>query len=863
MIQSIPFSGIFRNVPGNSVADGACNELINLRMKDNVHKPAMGKKFRFSIGKNLSKVIVHSAGNTKYYLGYNSVTGNIVAWNANPDLTSNLAAIGPNKDIDLHAMGNTVIIVNRTDNKIQYLRNNNGTYTFLEMPRLPILRFSHTADPAQHMSGEISLANLSNLEKQMAVKAYYDKNWSDWEKDGYYEGYVCIIYAFELVDETYIFPSAPVLIYAGNYQYQGSDNAINLVPSGDPLDYSGEYTAGSITFSLYNPLLTDLPDFSRYKDIIKGISVFTTYPEHYHRPPKPEEVVSDATALKRYVNEDAKLADIVKKNIFYKTTTIAVENINKFINWQGKYLIQPSFDLMGDKKIKDLKTCQTYPVDSFSNHVITAKASYIYNDRLCLVNTVSKLYGGATPREFFGTNAIAGEVFCLEWELKTSEGTKIVRSDTFNKTAGATIPWPTLIAYPDRRATKFRFLAYTATWVTVFEHDLTPHEIHNFAYYIKNTTIGNAILDTNLEVVTSGKPYNYNVVNDILQDINRVQISEAKNPFVFPAKNSYQVGHSEAIDITSMSQPISQEQFGVYPLLVFCRDGVWALSIGQDKAYIDRISPFSGEVPAGPGYIYNTGDYIAMIDSDYNLKLLVGKTVSKISDQILYLKDSNLNTLPNFASATNHPQTTQISGYLCQTSGKTYIEGAVLGYNREENEVILANPAYPYSFVYNVKKQGWYKISESYKYFINDYPDLLGVCPSVGNEAYSFVHKMNEESWYVGPTSRLASRHIYLESSPLKLGTSNLKKINRLELLCDLQTEGSNYVSLLLYGSLDGVHYHYLTGKQAGGVISNLVLQVDMLSCKYYKIIVSGNVLVSSSITALAVDFKEVFQKLR
>lgn len=881
---STTFNGIQRSVPGNSVQDGACNEMINLRPKDGVLKPVGYKKFLYAIPKDLTNIISHTVGNTRYFIAYNPVTGAIVSYTTNPSLTSSLANIGANKDIDLRVMGNTVIIVNRTDNKIQYLRYNN-TYKFFELPELPIFKFSGRTVLTQHLLTETTLVSPSVTGSDYLD--YWDSKYvnsvAKWEKEGYLEGYMLVMYAFELVDQTYIFPSAPQLVYVGNPNFKvtailkdGSGNnwpqkltifSMFRAPGGtaeatDPADYSTRLTAGKLQY-----VISQSDNYAIYKDVIKGISIFCTYPEQFVRKRTLAEAYTYTDSLTSppdsvlawgmEVNEETTLDNMIKKNIFFKVKTIDIDKVK---------LEASPIDI--DIKVSDLKTSDIFPVDSFSHHKITAAANLVYNNRLAMCNIKTLLFNGHSPKALFNT-VISGDRYMIEWELSTVDGTKIVRSEPFM--IDTTARWPHYVSYPDSRAVKFRLLYNVGYWITMYEHSLTPHNMHNFAFaVIKNGAESYPATPNHTPYIHTLFPgmQNYNVVNNIIIDKNRVQISDPGNPFIFPAKNSYQVGNGEAIDIYSNSDPISQGQFGQYPLIVFCSDGRWALQVGTGESYVTNITPLDGEILARAGAYVNTSKMIAFIDSDYNIKLSAGRDAVKISDPIYWEKDTDLMLLPNFRSATNHDQTCKIVVSLCQVPGFEFIKGAILGYDRDENEILVCNPAYPYySFVYNINSKMWYKSQFTFKSFINDYPNLIGVQPNYNNEPGCGAYLVNDEEFYYTSdkvTNAPLFQEIYIETMPLKFGADILKQIDRLKLMCEIKTEGQTVFGLLVYGSPDGYNYQFISGTQKFGDVYNMLLSVKGMAMKYYKVIISGTVKVNSSITSLVADVEtKMNDKLR
>ena len=74
-----------------------------------------------------------------------------------------------------------------------------------------------------------------------------------------------------------------------------------------------------------------------------------------------------------------------------------------------------------------------------------------------------------------------------------------------------------------------------------------------------------------------------------------LKVSEVNNPLVFPVSNSVEVGSGEILGMASNTEPISEGQFGAYPLHVFTDEGVWALELSDTGTYRSR-QPSSRDV---------------------------------------------------------------------------------------------------------------------------------------------------------------------------------------------------------------------------------------------------------------------------
>lgn len=99
------------------------------------------------------------------------------------------------------------------------------------------------------------------------------------------------------------------------------------------------------------------------------------------------------------------------------------------------------------------------------------------------------------------------------------------------------------------------------------------------------------IFSTNVDYTVSGT----------LEEIygNYLYTSKDNNPFVFPPKGRNIIGGGTIIGLNTATKPLSEGQVGDFPLIVFCDDGNYALSIiksGEDAGLYEGNTPVRPDV---------------------------------------------------------------------------------------------------------------------------------------------------------------------------------------------------------------------------------------------------------------------------
>ena len=264
---------------------------------------------------------------------------------------------------------------------------------------------------------------------------------------------------------------------------------------------------------------------------------------------------------------------------------------------------------------------------------------------------------------------------------------------------------------------------------------------------------------------------------------NTLRVSETSNPFVFPVEKTYTLGQGQILGLAVATQPISQGQFGQYPLYAFCSDGIWALQVGNADTSYSVQAPVSFDVcnnarsitPVLGGIIFSTAS---------GLKLLSGGQATRIDEP---LDGATIN-------AGQYPALTTLISTLYNTPGitddtlfTTYLAEADITYNYREDELIIFNPRYPYTYVLSGGR--WSKRAGQIQSAINNYPQV-------------FLQKDNR--WYDLTRESTSLQPMFLLTRPCKFGTTHYKRIGR----SILRTYAHQaHINLLLLGSNDGTTF--------------------------------------------------------
>lgn len=120
--------------------------------------------------------------------------------------------------------------------------------------------------------------------------------------------------------------------------------------------------------------------------------------------------------------------------------------------------------------------------------------------------------------------------------------------------------------------------------------------------------------------------------DNVTYDANKIYVSEIANPFYFPVESRVTVGIGAVIALATTTRALSQGQFGQYPLIAFCSDGIWALDVSPTGTY-QSVHPISREVCVNASSVCQL-DQSVLFATNRGLSRIVESQVASVSDAL-------------------------------------------------------------------------------------------------------------------------------------------------------------------------------------------------------------------------------------
>jgi hypothetical protein len=866
-------TGIVRNLPASVVEDFSCAELVNMRNKDGVWRPVNVKKTNLKVVPNgivgSSKLFLHTTGTTQQMIGYkNGVLRYFDYPNgtvANPILTLPEADSG--RKVRFNAVGSILVIFVEAgeDGEAPYMKyavwGGDSSNSYVVLPKLPEISFNCAVRMEEIYESE----NDTYDSKQ---------NYNPPIPDGYY-GTFHIRAAYRTITGDYIFPSR--IMYGGLYKriQQDSNN-------GSPFDYYNRYFRNRLYFSVGTFDFSSLIP-NEWKKIIVGISVFMTEPHSGYRYDN----------FARYLRNE--------KTIFYRIYDID-KDLEDVISQErrGDYFAipLPEKDALTTRETLDI-------IDSCDYFGYT---SYVYNSHLFIGDVVEYLPTPYTLKHLQRyTSNYAFEYF-TKVKIKTDFGYVELLSDVspvsndFGDGKMCINQFRSLFDYPDERAEEITLYVKNRSdfpvggcWAyPICKYNLETSKDLNFAFlnnlsYIalnlvllhnngasfdrpinfdyKLNGINSTSIGFPLEINLSGLQQEQVVIsNEVdLRNRNKIKASSLALPNFYPIKNTYTVGDKPVVGFSANNLSIDASNFGMFPVFVFTEGGIYAMELGMDgEMLIRRIVPMSGDVCISRDSITNIGGATLFASKD-GLRILQGQRSEKITTPLeIYegnpLRDAKLKSEKKILDAIMEKYGLQ--GYVSsETDFQSFLSGAKCYFYYKENEVVITNEAYPYSYVYSLNTKMYHKVFERYYNVFNDYPNAYGT-----DAGGYYIYNLGEE--VVAPISR---RNVLVQTNAFKLTTDGFEMIRRIFTRFGWSTTyDGNKIGIYLFVSNDTRKWAWVDGCEiTRDTAPNGAQNFSPLRCpasvKYGILMIAGDMDVARDyLTHISVEYEQRYNnKLR
>lgn len=841
--------GITRAPSDDLCEDGCLAECINLEVKDEnlvtVERPV---DTGINIGAGCKLLFVHNTtSGAKNYIYQNAAGTSILYKEGGTGAGTKIMDASGVKSVN--AIGNTLIVV--SDSGMDYCLLKNGTYKHLgQKPPETVMRFSMATklirSDAFRLITDYSNQLMSEVVdgiREYTIKDEYFSNingiahaqinkfLAERKSEGYFVYPFFVRYAYRLFDGSHIMQSAPILMMPNNNIAPAIVAASNKVPD--------EYYVASFCSWLEYACVSNTTSLQDWSDIIKGVDIFlsTQFYTHdingemSHSPvsledseagksrthgwimdsldntswQKLEDAYQDKFGSGEYVAWEMTKRMEYKKEIesnalFYHVKSLALDELSSSI----EYL----FGADGDENniLGSLETRQVLEDDYMTHDLLMPQYAGTYNSRLNIANVKRKFFQGFNPLCLMPYLAKEGaDVSTTVYVyIHGKDGDVVVKSET----ASIGTPSWAYFFYPDTDAYKM-VIEYGPLRVSI---PLVEHALLNGAFYSNPELEGTLLGASTVPSVTA---LQYETLR------NELFTSEVNNPFYFPLDGINTVGTGDILGMTALTRPISQGQFGQFPLMVFCTDGNYALRV-DEQGYYSGISPMQEDIILGNDKI-TPMEYSALVITKKGIMVFNSDEATSIIPQMdgqpfPYWKLSN----PDGGDTT---MKTILNACKDETGFLHYLYGSRMAYDYASNRVFIYNPEKDFCYIYrfgNATVSKFYPVGgEKITGHVSDYPDTL-VYSQTGN-VYSLYEKEDRNMQTVSQKGILVTR-------PLKLGNPlGLKSIKQVKHL--VRASGKDFgVKYKVYGSYDNITY-YEVGSRFGKPYKYyvLVIHTDLL----------------------------------
>lgn len=729
MQDRTPITGITTATPNTTSQDGETRLLVNLRPNNRTLQPVSSGQLIGTLSQTYGLIYLHTTNTTQNWIG---VIGNT--------LYTSLLSI----PVKIHTLDTpilrihhiaTILIVFTASGIFHLLYRDNLYIPLGYKPPFPYIlhyyNFKSSGQKFDTITGTIT--DIQATMEALLTKARWQEDSAD-----KLAGVYLMRYALRLFDGSYICHSGPILIHP--YPKLVHPYRVNLGYIGE--NFRPEYS--SVTINQFTvSLIVDTSALYDWKDIIASVDIFLSTEQGiisntFKKIEDCDKTISDTdphTHLRREsfcpqdIDKDTILSNISDTGNFYLVKSIPVSKGETTVTFPQKSEIT---------NIQNLVHQPTLPADDFSHHNVTATYAYAYNQRLHLANIQTTYFNGfnllafvrrkkpetpggggptrpgSTSRPEDTTPEIQIDNAYIEICINTPDTANArVTAHISNIKITSIAP---LFSYPDTRAYKAT-ICYCDTNNNILrkiEIPLKPHNTLNLAYYIDTS-----LQEITLDEATGKYTPDYTPLHSV--DNHKIKVSALQNPFLFPNENTY-VTAGKVTGMAANTQPVSEGQFGQFPLYVFTDAGIYAMSTGSGEVVYSNIVPVSEEI-ALPGTIAPVAEAVFFLTLR-GAYLIAGSQTTFISGQL------NADTP---SQAMQHYQ--QIMALLfpaLPSDNRSFLDfiqlsGLSVHFNYIQNELLIISQQAGYAYVHNFHSQAWYITTHTFTPIQNAYPHLFGI----------------------------------------------------------------------------------------------------------------------------------------
>lgn len=278
---------------------------------------------------------------------------------------------------------------------------------------------------------------------------------------------------------------------------------------------------------------------------------------------------------------------------------------------------------------------------------------------------------------------------------------------------------PKYIFYPnpDAYMVQLRRTKIADSSKVCYKVPLIKHTALNGAYWMAD--LYKATIPTEVTIITNFASPNVHPI----RYPGEIITSEAENPFTFLPRNVNKIGEGTIRSLCAAVAPLSEGQFGQFPLYAFTTEGVWALTIGTTGEAVS-IQPvtrdviLNGTTPLSldQSVVFMTSRGVLQLAGRHTKelsKVLAGKYYNRLSSQMGSLLSHELNVNDDLIDLPDIIAADKIAA------------PALFAYDYLNSRIYVTPIGKSYSWVYNLKSGLWTQSQTHVTAMVNSYPECI------------------------------------------------------------------------------------------------------------------------------------------
>ncbi len=676
-------------------------------------------------------------------------------------------------------------------------------------------------------------------------------------------------YALRLYDGSYIHTSAPILCGAGysadwvKVWLDSTYKSGRIVDGEWSLDGDPDYYGYALRCQLTNHFIVRLKgsfDAGAWKDLVQSIDFFASTP--IYAPGRGVEMARMDAALriafKGMENAEGFRDELLSKGNFYLVKSVDVNDARSMSELTGGRMQLYNSDMVSG----DLLPVQKSLPDAYrdGNVHVPLNGVLAFNGRTVLAGAKERLTTGASLLNGLQTdgstrNSDVGYYF--RYKIVVDGAAHYVCSRNRRGVIGAILPGffatdnpildkyryqlfngesrsgvtnyygaipYSLLCYPDSRCVS---VEVCRTGTTVPQGKVIPMMKHPalecaYAWLGHGVSLASALQFSDWDDVIYST-----AENGMVPLPSKLLASEAENPFLFRASGIISFG-DEVIAAAATSVPLSEGQYGQFPLYVFTGGGIRTLETGSDGTFTSKSAQAGlARHIALKGTVMGM-EQAVVFTTEKGVMLLSGGTVQCISEVMNGRHRGVDDGIVAGTSTVSDRLAGTAWGKLLASSGAgevfmQYMVDAVPAYDQKGGRLIFIKPEADYQYVYRIDRRTWHKaVIDNLEKPVNSFPECL--VPDLDANLYDLSTVLDAASVL---TDTGHSVRGVIATRPFDLDNPDVRKVIR-----NIRVRGQfnrENVKYLLLGSMDGISWRLLTSLRGGSYkMFRLVLLTDL-----------------------------------